>query len=233
MVDPNRRSFLTMSLGAAAAWSAGSGMSAAVDADSKSADKADAKPETKSAAPQTVTGFVPGEPPSIFLTWWRDPTTTMVIQWIGPPTPNLVLHYGVLKSETKQTGRVQVRTFPDSPLKVHRCELTGLVPGTEYQFSIDDSKRSYRFRTMPAKATNTLTFVSGGDCGIGSAAVATNVLAAAQEPHFALVGGDLAYDNGKAPKGNGSRRLRAYLPRTGASCRCSTTSISRMTGRTR
>lgn len=199
MVDPNRRSFLTMSLGAAAAWSAGSGMSAAVDADSKSADKADAKPETKSAAPQTVTGFVPGEPPSIFLTWWRDPTTTMVIQWIGPPTPNLVLHYGVLKSETKQTGRVQVRTFPDSPLKVHRCELTGLVPGTEYQFSIDDSKRSYRFRTMPAKATNTLTFVSGGDCGIGSAAVATNVLAAAQEPHFALVGGDLAYDNGKAP----------------------------------
>lgn len=123
----------------------------------------------------------------------------MVIQWIGPASPNAVIRYGVYKSDQKQTAKVQVRTYPDSPFKVHRCELTGLSPGTEYQFSIDDSKRSYRFRTMPAKATNTFQFVSGGDCGIGSAAVATNVLAAAQEPYFALIGGDLAYDNGRAP----------------------------------
>jgi hypothetical protein len=204
MLDRNRRRLLTSSLGAAAVCSLGSpGNSAWGDSETKSgaksAAKSDSKTELKSSLPQSVTGFVPGEPPSIFLTWWRDPTTTMVIQWIGPAQANSVIHYGVLKSETKLTAQVQTKAFPDSPLKVHRCELSGLRPGTEYQFAIDDSKRNYRFRTMPAKATNTFAFVSGGDCGIGSAAVATNVLAAAQEPYFALIGGDLAYDNGKAP----------------------------------
>jgi hypothetical protein len=53
---------------------------------------------------------------------------------------------------------------------------------------------------MPAKATDTFTFVSGGDCGVNSHAVANNVLAAKQDPHFALLGGDLAYDNGRSPK---------------------------------
>ena len=52
---------------------------------------------------------------------------------------------------------------------------------------------------MPAKATNTIQFVSGGDCGIDEHAIATNIIAAKQEPHFALIGGDLAYDNGKSP----------------------------------
>jgi hypothetical protein len=53
---------------------------------------------------------------------------------------------------------------------------------------------------MPAKATNTIQFVSGGDSGTGSHAIGTNKLAARQEPYFALLGGDLAYDNGRSPK---------------------------------
>ena len=51
---------------------------------------------------------------------------------------------------------------------------------------------------MPAKATDTFTFVSGGDCGTNPHAIANNILAAKQEPHFALIGGDLAYDNGRS-----------------------------------
>jgi hypothetical protein len=53
---------------------------------------------------------------------------------------------------------------------------------------------------MPAKATNTIQFVSGGDCGTDRHAVGTNIVAAKQEPYFALIGGDLAYDNGRSPK---------------------------------
>jgi hypothetical protein len=53
---------------------------------------------------------------------------------------------------------------------------------------------------MPAKATNTIQFVSGGDCGTGTHAIETTVLAAKQEPYFALFGGDLAYDNGRSPQ---------------------------------
>src|SRR5690606_29153482 len=73
-----------------------------------------------------------------------------------------------------------------------------LAPGSEYQFRIGDSGAIQRFRTMPAKATDAFQFVSGGDCGVGSAAVASNLLAAKQDPMFALIGGDLGYDNGRS-----------------------------------
>jgi hypothetical protein len=53
---------------------------------------------------------------------------------------------------------------------------------------------------MPAKATSTIQFVSGGDCGIDVHAIGTNILAARQEPYFALIAGDLAYDNGRSPE---------------------------------
>jgi hypothetical protein len=53
---------------------------------------------------------------------------------------------------------------------------------------------------MPAKATDTFTFVSGGDAGVNEHVVGTNILAAKQEPYFALIGGDVAYDNGKSPQ---------------------------------
>src|SRR2546430_12693204 len=52
------------------------------------------------------------------------------------------------------------------------------------------------FRTMPARATDSFRFVSGGDCGVNDHAIANNVQAARQSPAFALLGGDLGYDNG-------------------------------------
>ena len=52
---------------------------------------------------------------------------------------------------------------------------------------------------MPAKDTNTIQFVSGGDSGVGSHPRHTNKLAAAQAPLFVLLGGDLAYENGNDP----------------------------------
>jgi hypothetical protein len=53
---------------------------------------------------------------------------------------------------------------------------------------------------MPAKATDTFSFVSGGDCGVNPHAAAINAVAAKQDPYFALIGGDLAYDNGVSPQ---------------------------------
>jgi hypothetical protein len=86
---------------------------------------------------------------------------------------------------------------PDTDFKVFRAELTGLTPGTDYYFRIGRSSPVYRFQTIPAKATNTFSFISGGDCGINAAAVANNVQAARQDPMFALIGGDHGYDNGR------------------------------------
>ena len=84
--------------------------------------------------------------------------------------------------------------------QIHRTELTGLEPGTEYRFRIGLDSAEKRFRTMPAKATDTIEFVSGGDSGIDNAARQTNQVAAAQSPMFVIIGGDLAYENGVSPK---------------------------------
>ena len=62
------------------------------------------------------------------------------------------------------------RPYPLSDFKVFRAELTGLAPGTDYTFKIGKQSPTYRFRTMPAKATDAITFVSGGDCGVNAAA---------------------------------------------------------------
>jgi acid phosphatase type 7 len=138
----------------------------------------------------------------LFLTWQRDPTTTMTVQWIGPDAPGdtvQLCHFG-FAGNRRRTARPVVRPFPGTHLKVFRAELSGLPPGAECSFCIGNDSPVYKFRTMPARATNVITFVSGGDCGVNDHAVATNILAARQEPQFALLGGDLAYDNGRSPE---------------------------------
>jgi hypothetical protein len=140
------------------------------------------------------------DPDTLFLTWQRDPTTTMTLQWVGPEAPaDTKIHYRPLSGSTSLTAETVRKPFPDTELKVHRVELAGLVPGTEYQFQIGGDSPVYRFRTMPAKATNAIQFVSGGDSGAGEHALTNNALAARQEPYFVLMGGDLAYDNGRSP----------------------------------
>ncbi len=175
----DRRSFLGASLG---------GMAAALTLGQRAAGQ-EAPAAASSAAPD-----------GLFLTWQRDPTTTMAIQWIGPDAGADQVSFSTLNADKFQSQPTELRPFPDTDLKVHRCELSGLAPGSEYQFRINGGSGTYRFRTMPATSTNTIQFVSGGDCGTDEHAEATNALAAKQEPYFALLGGDLAYDNGESPE---------------------------------
>lgn len=147
----------------------------------------------------------PAQPPaerpdSLFLTWHRDPTTTMTIQWVGADLPMLPhIQFRPQDGRVWQMAPLATKPYTDTDLKVFRCELTGLTPGGEYEFQIGDREPTYRFRTMPAKATDAITFVSGGDAGVDNPAILSNQLAAKQDPYFVLMAGDLAYDNGAAP----------------------------------
>ena len=147
---------------------------------------------------------------TLFLTWRRDPTTTMVVQWIGPPASpeDSTIHFSIAdaqrgdKKDPGGQGIVQSvptkrHPYPMTDLHVFRAELGGLSPGTEYQFQIGKNAMTRRFRTMPAKATDSFQFVSGGDCDTNPHAIANNILAAKQDPMFAVIGGDLGYDDGK------------------------------------
>jgi hypothetical protein len=134
------------------------------------------------------------------LTWQRDPTTTMTVQWVGvaSETADTKVYHAKARGGLWQAQSTTVRPYPLSNLKLFRTELTGLSPGTDYQFRIGKGSPTYRFRTMPARATDTIHFIYGGDCGTNAHTVANNIQAARQEPLFAVVGGDLGYDNGRS-----------------------------------
>ena len=183
MSSLNRRGFLGSSLGGIAAFSFGSSLLAR---------------NSFAASDPAAAGFAPD---TLFLSMQKDPTTAITVQWVGPESAaDVSINYSTLDNPLVQIGKTITKPYINTDLKVFRCELTGLKPGTEYQFQIGQADKKYRFRTMPAKATNTIQFVSGGDCGVDEHAVNTNILAAKQEPYFALIAGDLAYDNGTSPE---------------------------------
>lgn len=167
-----------------------------------------ADPET--APPPRPIG--PPAPPvggrdTLFLTYSGDPTTSVTIQWIDKPDPatDATIHHARAFTFPPLDGgwtatKTTTAPFPLTSLTRYRANLTGLTPGTEYAFRIGPAGKPYRFRTLPAKLTNEFTFVSGGDCGVNEHVVQNNKLAAKQDPYFALIGGDLAYDNGTSPK---------------------------------
>jgi hypothetical protein len=163
------------------------------------------KPEAKTPPnPKAVREDAAFQPATLFLTWHTDPTTTMDVQWVGVrgETADTTIYYGptalgVLGPNFGWAKQPAVaRPYPMSDYQVFRAELTSLAPETDYSFRIGKQSPTYRFRTMPAKATDVISFISGGDCGVNPAALANNQQAARQDPMFAIVGGDLAYDNG-------------------------------------
>ncbi len=177
---------------------------------------------TRANAPK-VAGESAYRPSTLFLTWHRDPTTTMTVQWVAPlgEAADTTIHYRPITSGfhaplAAVVGSTQPSVFtgwavqptiakpyhPTSDLKVFRAELTGLMPGTDYDFRIGSKSATFRFQTMPAKATRAIQFISGGDCGVNPHTVANNIQAARQDPAFAVIGGDLAYDNGTSVETN-------------------------------
>jgi hypothetical protein len=220
MFTPTRRGFLASTLSAMAA---GPGFAAAA--------REVAKPTATAADPATQPADAGGADPiaepivkvpddptflpaTLFLTWNRDPTTTMTVQWVGTAgeTSDTKVYYAPVplgsaaaavaaaaaKLAAWPAKAPVVRPYPMSDFKVYRAELTGLKPDTLYQFRVGKGSPLYKFRTMPAKATDAVAFISGGDCGVNPHAVANNVQAARQDPAFAVIGGDLAYENGKS-----------------------------------
>src|SRR5439155_14483201 len=119
----SRRSFLASSVGGLAALSLGPAIPA--QEPKKAKEKAVAK------APPPVSN----DPlASLFLTWQQDPTTTLTIQWVGTEAPgDGSIRVAPLAGGEWRISKTAAKPFPNTELKVFRCELTGLTPGTEYK----------------------------------------------------------------------------------------------------
>lgn len=156
--------------------------------------------------------FDDGDPNTLFLTWQRDPTTTVTATWVGVQLPAEKVAVEVAEAKSQDWKPVSLTSrhpYPAQDLYVYRAEATGLIPGAQYKLRIGRAKKEHRFQTMPAKATNTFQYISGGDSGGGSYAEANNRLAARQDPMFVLMTGDIAYDNGVKVDSN-LRFMRHY-----------------------
>lgn len=141
------------------------------------------------------------ESSTLYLTWQQDPCCTMTIQWLSEPNshPASELHY-----QHEAEGRwfsVTSRPLPFGPSGhlIHSIELKQLKPDSIYRFKIATDDEWYRFRTMPLDLGSEVRFIVGGDMYHDAIAdmVKTSKQAACSDPHFAVIGGDIAYVYGK------------------------------------
>jgi acid phosphatase type 7 len=178
-------------------------------------------PEPQSTTVSAPKPPVPLPPPSLpvalYLTWQRDPATTMTVHWHTEWTAGFsdsVLEYRPAASSfapwVRASGRVQPMPFTNR--MVHTVELTGLAGDTAYQFrfgrlvsveaqgatSFEPHGPVHTFRTLPATLSRPVKFLSGGDLyGTDNLPLLGFMCraGAALDPDFAIVGGDIAYVN--------------------------------------
>jgi len=99
------------------------------------------------------------------------------------------------------SGKVETRPFADTGNLIRWTLLEGLKPGANYEFKLPDdyADRSGKFRTADADGSKPVRFVTGGDMFHTREFLdEMNARAGAEDPLFALLGGDLAYANAVA-----------------------------------
>ena len=140
---------------------------------------------------------------TLMLTWQGDPTTSIVVQWLDNRERDKPFSVSIATLDAdrwRTVGSVRQTRFADG-LWLTRVMIDGLAPGCEYRLRVRGMPPTYRFRTMPAALSDEpIVFVSGGDVGVNQHAEATMQRAAAAEPHFALIGGDIAYADNRHPE---------------------------------
>src|SRR5687768_5294695 len=79
------------------------------------------------------------DPVALYLTWKKDPTTTMTVRWqtvVGAAPGAIVtrLESRKIKSEAWLSHKAVALPMPHSNRITHEVEMIGLEPGTVYQF---------------------------------------------------------------------------------------------------
>ncbi|MBT5056777.1 MAG: metallophosphoesterase family protein [Gemmatimonadetes bacterium] len=145
-----------------------------------------------------------------YLTWQADPSSSIsvnvqTLHQPGQPPPQITVVYDTVLAAAPSAYRWASAATNVDPIDalpgrtVHSVVLHDLLPGQRYHYRVlssqDAASRVYHFRTIHDEP-KPLRFIAGGDMGIDENAQRLQAVAAAQNPQFALIGGDLAYANG-------------------------------------
>lgn len=149
---------------------------------------------------------------ALYLSWYGDPTSSMTIQWHTSLT-----EYGdtisFLTLDNKWEEIQGEHTTLDKIL-IHKVSLDFLDPGTEYYFRVGNNPKIYSFKTAPDSIEEEpLRFVIGGDVYANTKLfrrMSKTVME--NDPHFAVLGGDIAYAITLYPfRSSAMRRWLAFL----------------------
>jgi len=137
-------------------------------------------------------------PPAVYLTWQRDPTTTMTAHWHNFSNALNTLRWRTNGGASWNTLTASTTNAPAGERLVHTAEMTSLSPGGTYEFQVDGYTNTFSFRTMPSDLTQPVKFAVAGDADTGADADAMAAAIAAKDPSFLAMIGDHAYDNSRA-----------------------------------
>ncbi len=139
------------------------------------------------------------KPPALYLTWKTDPSTTIVVHWHNYDISQSSISWRRSGSDEEWTSSVAVSDeFPFTERWIHTASISGLAPDTEYEFAVAGYSGVFRFKTMPDQLSRPIKFGVGGDVDIGPTADAMTAAISSHSPDFLVVGGDLAYADGRA-----------------------------------
>jgi acid phosphatase type 7 len=145
-------------------------------------------------------------PVGLLLTWQRDPTTTMTIDWHteSGDEARASVCYKAAGDDEWLVIEASTSPWPYGERSIHRAELTALSPDSQYVFQVGEFGRAYRFRTMPASLeSRPVIFAAGGDTlHLPQLLSKTNRAALEHDLDFVAFGGDLAYADGGSADGH-------------------------------
>ncbi len=153
------------------------------------------------------------DPDALYLTWIDDPCTTMTVQWhtVFGETRGKAVYYREAEALPGQVTepapavnehwtKVQAKAvpLPGTTRDVQTAHITGLAPGKMYRFFFNPGGPVYKFKTLPAKLDRPIRFIVAGDVYKVLARLEEGFKQGAKtEPDFAVLAGDIAYDNGR------------------------------------
>lgn len=209
-VGPSRREVLTAGSGATAMALAGCSSLLNPDEDAENGDQNGTEngDENGTQNGEDQSTFETEFDPSVFfLSWQRDPTTTMTVDWHveSDVDRDPVVEYraadadGAWDTVTGETVyHVDDEFHPDDETDwnrtIHRAEITELDPATAYEFRFGTAP-VWTFETLPASLDEPLTFANGGDSGHeGWDPILESMME--HDPAFMTICGDMPYANG-------------------------------------
>lgn len=150
----------------------------------------------------------PGAPEQVHLSWSGDPATSLTVTWTTPMAgPGLVEYRSRGSTSAWQSAPGVSRKSPGIGGALHRVDLTGLMPGTDYDYRViartmrgDLSSPVFTTRTAPADPSEPFTCAFFCDTGVigrpgGKVDGLRRILDELRQarPLLLLGGGDYAY----------------------------------------